>query len=202
MKNLWVLLVLFFAGLEAKAREPITDTWSLSYRFHTYPWRPGLCIKGQKTYNMKHFTRLRRDSTESKRRLSQRFWHGTLNGVWHRDNALFLTASAGWGYSRNYSCGFFGDFSSGMGFTRMFNASPTFEVTGNGTVKRKIMAGSNYLSLHPSASAGWVVRHSQNTSTAVFIKAEAMVLLPYNAFFTIFPVCEVGIRLMLIQTQS
>ena len=191
LPTVFLCLVLFCQT--STAQKVLVNSWDAGYRFHTFPWRPGLSVG---TYhhlhsdtNSKYLNYARRKGKNSR----IKYFVASTSWLWHRQNGIFATISAGYGVTLFRPKGLTFDFRQQLGYTRIFNVNDTYEVSAEGKVKRIPLAGSNYLSIQPAASIGMTLK-SKYFHPFIFMRTEALVLLPYNGFLSIFPAAELGIR--------
>ncbi len=114
-------------------------------------------------------------------------------GMYHHpsfhDN-YFLQAE--WNLRRQKSKGMFYEFTPGMGASRTFLASATFNVDDSGDVSKVPMAGNYFALLSVSGSVGYNFSVNGNLPGKIFVKPGFIFLFPYSKLAYARPTVELG----------
>jgi len=114
-------------------------------------------------------------------------------GMYHHptfhDN-YFLQAE--WNFRRQKSKGMFYEFSPGMGASRTFLTSATFNVDDSGDVYKVPVAGNYFALLSISGSAGYNFSVNGNLPGKIFVKPGFIFLFPYSKLAYARPTVELG----------
>jgi hypothetical protein len=125
--------------------------------------------------------------------LKERYW--TLNiGFYHHETFhtnLYLLAERQ--LRRQYANGLFFEFAPGVGYSRTFLGGTTYQVSDNGTVSTKTLAGYNYLMLSLSGGVGYDFSKKTETPVKAYLKPSLFFLTPSNSFIYVRPTVELGI---------
>jgi hypothetical protein len=114
-------------------------------------------------------------------------------GMYHHptfhDN-YFMQAE--WNFRRQKGKGIFYEFSPGMGASRTFLTSATYEVDDRGNVSKVPLAGNYFALLSVSGSVGYNLSLMGNLPGKVFVKPGLLFLLPYSKLAYPRPTVELG----------
>jgi hypothetical protein len=105
-------------------------------------------------------------------------------------NNLYLLAE--WQMRRQKSKGLFFEFAPGLGFSRTFLGGATYDVSDEGKVTKKNLAGYNYAMISIAGGLGYDFSKKINSPFKVYLKPSIFFLLPYNSFFYGRPTIEIG----------
>ena len=103
---------------------------------------------------------------------------------------LYLTA--GWTWRRVWENQWFIDFSPALGYSRTFNGATTYSVVDNRVVRRENF-GYNYLLADLGTGLGYSFSKNNLHGLAVFGKLNFMFVLPYNSYFLLKPLFQLGV---------
>lgn len=123
----------------------------------------------------------------------ERFLAVSLGGYHHPDFHDNGYATVEWVARRTRSGGFFTEFSPGAGYSRTFLGGTTYQVDAAGQVTTKPLAGYSYALVTVGLGLGYDFSRIHHRSVAVFAKANALVMFPYNNFLYARPTLEIGV---------
>jgi hypothetical protein len=130
---------------------------------------------------------------EQKRVTRDRFI-GVNAGWYHHpdfhDN-LYLTAE--WRMRRSSNGGFFTEFSPGIGYSRTFLGGTTYEVSDNGDVKIKKLAGYSYGLITLGGGLGYNLSNKKGIHVSLYSRINILMMFPYNSTIYLRPAIELGI---------
>jgi len=101
--------------------------------------------------------------------------------------------TAGYTLRQTGGGGFFGEFSPELGYSRTFLGGTTYQVSGDGTVSVKRMAGYNYALVSLGGGLGYDFSMRYATPIAICYKLNLLTMFPYNNTVYIRPAMELGI---------
>lgn len=141
----------------------------------------------------KIITKNKQRSWGTKTILKERYW--TLNlGFYHHPNFhsnLYLLAERQ--FRRQYSKGFFVEFSPGVGYSRTTLDGPTYALNADGSdVTKKSAVGYNYIMYSLAGGLGYDFSKTKNKSFKVYAKPSLFAMSPYNSTFYLRPTYEIG----------
>ena len=128
-------------------------------------------------------------------KLVKRDRFASLNAGWYHhpdfhDN-LYLTAE--WRMRRTLEGGFFSEFSPGFGYSRTFLGGTTYEVSENGDVEIKKLAGYNYALVTVGGGAGFSFSEKKGIPLSVYSRLNILMMFPYNSTIYLRPAIELGV---------
>jgi hypothetical protein len=118
-----------------------------------------------------------------------------LNAGWYHhpdfhDNIYFTTE---WRMRRTAQGGFFSEFSPGIGYSRTFLGGTTYEVSNNGDVKIKKLAGYNYALVTVGGGVGFNFSEKKEIPVSVYTRLNILMMFPYNSTVYLRPAIEMGV---------
>jgi hypothetical protein len=103
---------------------------------------------------------------------------------------LYLTL--GWTWRRISERGWFVEATPALGFSRTFNGGTTYRFENN-EVSRGRAVGYNYLVADLGVGAGYDFSRVSGSPLAVYAKVHSLFMLPYNSFFLLKPLLQLGV---------
>lgn len=127
--------------------------------------------------------------------LKERYWTGNL-GFYHHptfhDNFFLLLEKQN---RRQKRSGWFTESAIGVGYSHTFLGEETYEVSQEGLVQKKSLAGHNHAVFSMSLGGGYNFARLHHSPVKVFGKLSLLTLFPSNSFFTLRPTAEIGVVL-------
>jgi hypothetical protein len=114
-------------------------------------------------------------------------------GMYHKptfhDNFF---AQLEWNLRHQRNKGFYYEFTPGVGLSRTFLSSATYEVDNTGNVSKEPMAGNFYALASLSGSVGYNLSLNTSIPGKIFVKPGLIFLFPYNKLAYTRPMLELG----------